>query len=263
MGKTIKVFSAAALGIPALIWEVLDWMGRIEVLLTSPTKLGHVQEFIMEHQSLGYQLAPWMIMAASLALLATLQWPGMWRAAWLRIWRSSGAESAGQTQGIVNEPPAQRPLGPKSTEPLLQAGNDGINVGDINASGNAKVGIGKHAQVADTIINQAPPPEIRFIEDTLVSQRSDGTFDWRFTFEIVSASPLGTLVIGAESDDPTGSDLLEVGVNPLTAGIVQFGSWSSTGSRFVRLTNPYGKYDVTVRVADAKSKPKIAFHINQ
>lgn len=68
-------------------------MGRAEVFLTSPSKFEHVQKFVMG-QSMTSDVVALLILVASLALIATAQWPGLWRLAWSRIARTRGAQLA-------------------------------------------------------------------------------------------------------------------------------------------------------------------------
>jgi len=58
-------------------WRILDVIGRGDVLVNLEGILGHLQEFVVRHQEIGYQVAPWVVMVVSVLALALLQWPGL------------------------------------------------------------------------------------------------------------------------------------------------------------------------------------------
>jgi hypothetical protein len=109
------------------------------------------------------------------------------------------------------------------------------------------------------VINEAPPPEIRVVDEPKIIERTDDhSFDRYFTFEIVAPYALGTLVIRAH-----GANVRSIGVNPLTQGTASFGHWEAGADHFVKIQSPFGKYQITINTTDAEVPPQIDFGVNQ
>lgn len=110
----------------------------------------------------------------------------------------------------------------------------------------------------NTIINLAPVPEIKIVTPLAILKRPEGTFDRYFTLEVLASSPPGTLVIAAK-----GKTVANVVVNPITQGMASTGTWAKDDIHFVRIQNPFGRYQITINTADSESQLLIDFGFNQ
>lgn len=59
-------------------WRILDVIGRGDVFVKLPDFVGQFQQFLIHHQEIGYQIAPWVLMAVPTLFLVWLQWPDFW-----------------------------------------------------------------------------------------------------------------------------------------------------------------------------------------
>ena len=116
-----------------------------------------------------------------------------------------------------------------------------------------------HNIVAETVNLGPPAPEIKIVAPMQVAERHDGTFQRYFTFEIVSESPLKTLLVAI-----TGSEILDISFNPLDQGTVNYGEFPRKGdTHLFRLSGPSGRYQVVVNTTGDKSPVEPEFVINQ
>jgi len=79
MRRALKITSAAAIFLASWGWHALDVIGRGDVFMKLPDLAMDLQHFILKHQEIGYQVAPWMLMAVSLLALVLMQWPHLLR----------------------------------------------------------------------------------------------------------------------------------------------------------------------------------------
>ncbi len=78
--RRILIATFSSIGIMGgLAWQLLDIIGRGDVLFKLPETLQHVQGFILEHQEIGYQIAPWFVMVIGTMFLVFLQWPHLFK----------------------------------------------------------------------------------------------------------------------------------------------------------------------------------------
>ena len=104
-----------------------------------------------------------------------------------------------------------------------------------------------------------PPPKVNTITPMEITTRGDGTFQRYFTFEIVSETPLKTLLVAI-----TGPEILDISFNPLDQGMVNFGQFPRKGdTNLFRLSSPSGRYQVVINNKDDKSPVTYQFEINQ
>lgn len=87
MRRVIGIISSGLIFVFALLWHVLDAIGRGEVFMKLPDFVDSVQRFLVAHHEIGYQIAPWVLMAVSILSLVFLQWPE------LAFWRRDRARS--------------------------------------------------------------------------------------------------------------------------------------------------------------------------
>jgi hypothetical protein len=106
-------------------------------------------------------------------------------------------------------------------------------------------------------IVQAPAPEFRFLRVNAIASNADGTFARIFVIEIVAPYTPGTMVLAVK-----GSTVKAIGVNPMTQGMVQYGSWAKDDVHFVSIQNPFGKFEVNVTTTDATVTPSVEVGFN-
>lgn len=79
MGRLLKGVFFTLVTLLAAGWHFLDVLGRGEVFMTLPDFAIRLQEFMVKHQDVGYQIAPWVVMFVSVLALTLLQWPNLFR----------------------------------------------------------------------------------------------------------------------------------------------------------------------------------------
>jgi hypothetical protein len=129
-------------------------------------------------------------------------------------------------------------------------------IGDVNNN----TGIVTQGQTGNNTLTiiQAPPPQFRFLNFNPITQNSNGSFARVFTAEIVAPYSPGTLVLAV-----TGKTVRDISVNPLTQGMAQYGSWTSGETHFVRIQNPFGRFEFTVTTSDSTAMPSVEIGFNQ
>jgi hypothetical protein len=76
--------------------------------------------------------------------------------------------------------------------------------------------------------------------------------------EVASSFSPGNLVIAVK-----GTSVTNVAPNPLSQGTVSFGSWTNGDVHFVKIQNPFGKYEITVTTTSETEVPYVEFAFNQ
>lgn len=87
MRRVISIITSGLIFLVGYIWHVLDVIGRSDVFMKLPDFVDGFQHFLIAHQEIGYQIAPWVLMVVSVVFLAFLQWPE------LSFWRKNGAKN--------------------------------------------------------------------------------------------------------------------------------------------------------------------------
>jgi hypothetical protein len=123
--------------------------------------------------------------------------------------------------------PGDSMAGPKS-EP-------GKNSPNITVGGNVTIG-----HIGDVNINQAPAPELKIVGERMVENKK------YVTVAVVSPYAPGQLILSAEGDGVTGGD-----INPLDAGIIQFGHREEPNKVTFYIQSPTRRYDIGI----TSSKP--------
>lgn len=75
MQRFFKAFGYGAMLVLGWAWHLLDVLGRTEVAMHLEGIPGAVQRFAAQHQEIGYQIAPWVVMVIGLIGLILMQWP--------------------------------------------------------------------------------------------------------------------------------------------------------------------------------------------
>jgi hypothetical protein len=57
-----------------LFWQILAVIGQADVFMKLPHFVDELQKFVIAHQEFGYQIAPWVLMVASVVALVLMQW---------------------------------------------------------------------------------------------------------------------------------------------------------------------------------------------
>jgi len=149
---------------------------------------------------------------------------------------AGGGES--NAQGIGNAttstPSAGANVNDKPPTPqAIISGNN--NVVSLNQSGG---------QTAHTIINQAPDPQLHSLGQER-RQNQDGTYDNILMIQVVSPYPPAMLNL-----DIFAPNLVKVDILPQDTNMVMSGpSGMRDGNYFTRITQPIGRYRITVRTS--------------
>lgn len=128
--------------------------------------------------------------------------------------------------------------------------------GDCNISGST-IG-GSVNNNCNNTINEAPPPQFKYVTEAKIIDRKDGSFDRYFTFEIIAKTAPGTLVVSVAGDNVNA-----VSINPLTQGTVSTGEWTKGNTHYVRIQSPFGQYQITVNTKDTKGTVDFEYGFNQ
>jgi len=160
------------------------------------------------------------------------------------------AENSIPSPNPLPAPPANLVTPPRPLEPLSAPAVPPVS----NSPGSIIAPSGG----INTIINQAPPPQLKIITPAAISQRPDGSFDRYFTIDVSTASPPGNLVIAVK-----GKTVTAIGINPITQGMVSSGAWVKDDIHYVRIQSPFGKYQITINTTDSKSTPEVNYGFNQ
>lgn len=73
--RVLKAVGWFALLCLSFTWRFLDVVGRSDEAMKLPELFDGMLGFVIAHQDLGYRVAPWFFMAASVVGLIILQWP--------------------------------------------------------------------------------------------------------------------------------------------------------------------------------------------
>ena len=79
---------AGVLFMASFLWKVLDIFGRMEILFSADTKIGHIQGLAMK-SGISVDIAIWLLLALTVLFL----WPSLWRRPWGALQRQRPSDA--------------------------------------------------------------------------------------------------------------------------------------------------------------------------
>ena len=144
-----------------------------------------------------------------------------------------------------------------SLDDLVQGIASKLPKGGVTIKGNNNVtSIGSNGQTAHTIVNNAKPPEWRAVENKNAVMTSGG-YIFESIIEVVADSVPNNILFSAY-----GASVKGIEVQPLSMGIVNFRTGSQDGRFNYLISQPIGRFRVTVRAVNANTSPNLDINFN-